>query len=410
MTGRTGDGFESPRPRILVAAVDPALEPRAAWLAAGIAQAWPGGLAVEPPEVRRLDLETDLAASPSAWVVIGDPEDRCDDRAAAISESLADSIAAGSPIVRLATTPQAGILSASTEPGTIAAVLAAMLEQSARLRRSMRRERAARETVRRSDLELAEAAALQREFLPKRLPRSERFECSVLWRPSWHVSGDIYDVVPVDDHHVGVFLADAVGHGVAAAILAMGLARRLEVRDHRGGPLSPAEVLRRLNASLTDLRSDLVWFATAVYALYDLRTAQVRLASAGHPSALRIAADGRATAYEASGGLLGIFEAERYSEHEFQLAEGDRLILHSDGIEPLLGGDPDRDDGSYLEHFAALAMGRDSNEVYADLIERLERPELAHLATDDVTVISMGWGSPKLSTDATEVLDARHAA
>jgi sigma-B regulation protein RsbU (phosphoserine phosphatase) len=408
---RTSGEGHADAPRLAIVAADATLEARAAWLAAAIAAAWPDS---NPPRIECLaagfpDHAPDTQATAfSGWVVLGDPEDRADPRSIDLAAQLADAEAAGIPVIRLhapGRTPRR--LDLKSSPETIAAVLGALLETTANLRRSLRRERVARESVRRHDHELAEAAALQREFLPKRLPRHERFECSVLWRPAWHVSGDIYDVVQVDEHHIGVFLADAVGHGLPAAILAMGLARRLEVHDRERRPLAPSEVLRRLNAALVELRTDLVWFATAVYALYDLRTGEVRLASAGHPSAILLRRDGEAMAIEASGGLLGIFEEERYLEHAFTLDAGDRLVLHSDGIEPLFQTERDAEvaslgDGAehYLARFAECVAGREAPELFADLVSRLERPDLAPIATDDVTVISLGYGPVAATNEA----------
>ena len=109
--------------------------------------------------------------------------------------------------------------------------------------------------------------------------------------------------------------------------------------------------------------------------------------------------DGDATAIEASGGLLGIFEEERYLEHAFRLESGDRLVLHSDGIEPLFQAECDTDgatlgesESSYLARFAGCAAGREASELFEDLVARIERPDLAPIASDDVTVISMGYG------------------
>jgi serine phosphatase RsbU (regulator of sigma subunit) len=104
-------------------------------------------------------------------------------------------------------------------------------------------------------------------------------------------------------------------------------------------------------------------------------------------------------AIEASGGLLGIFEEERYLEHAFRLESGDRLILHSDGTEPLCQAECDADGASlgegaesYLARFAECAAGREAPELFEELVARLERPDLAPIATDGVTVISLGYG------------------
>src|SRR5688572_5223671 len=65
--------------------------------------------------------------------------------------------------------------------------------------------------------ELQLAALVQREFLPREMPSMGGVEFAALWRPTNYVSGDIYDLIRLDENNVGVFIADAVGHGVPAA-------------------------------------------------------------------------------------------------------------------------------------------------------------------------------------------------
>ena len=42
-----------------------------------------------------------------------------------------------------------------------------------------------------------------------------------LFRPAGYVSGDLYDIMRLDETHVGFYMADAVGHGMPAALLTM---------------------------------------------------------------------------------------------------------------------------------------------------------------------------------------------
>src|SRR5690606_19768247 len=69
--------------------------------------------------------------------------------------------------------------------------------------------------------ELAGAASIQREYRPRSLPVIEGIEMGIVYRPASYVSGDIYDIVELDADHTGFFLADAVGHGVPAALMTM---------------------------------------------------------------------------------------------------------------------------------------------------------------------------------------------
>ena len=77
------------------------------------------------------------------------------------------------------------------------------------------------------DEELRLAARLQSDFLPRTLPTLGPAAFDVFFRPASQVSGDIYDVFHLDEHHLGFFIADAVGHGMPAALLTIFLNRSL---------------------------------------------------------------------------------------------------------------------------------------------------------------------------------------
>lgn len=314
-----------------------------------------------------------------------------------IASRLAREDAEGPPVVRLPSWSNA----AAVTPAAIRAVaasLAAIRRSSLRLEQAERRQRDASDTVRRMDRELLEAARMQREFLPRRLPRHRRLECSVLWRPACHVSGDTYDLVRLDRDRIGIFIADAVGHGVPAAIVAMGLARRLQLRESADPetPLEPAEVLRRLNDELVACRSEKVWFATAAYALFDLRRGEVTVASAGHPPPLLLRPGEPIRPLETRGGLLGIFPRERFEQRTESLAEDDRLLLHSDGFEPAFPADPACGDpaAGYLQAFSELDRCGTAEEMRRRIADAAAANEPADDSQrDDLTLICVRFGA-----------------
>lgn len=186
--------------------------------------------------------------------------------------------------------------------------------------------------------ELQSAASIQREYLPPDMPELESVELGIIYRPASYVSGDIYDITPLDEHHTAFFLADAVGHGVPAALMTMIITQGLRKFD--GDPddptiVEPREVLERLNAVMTAHKSSSsTRFATAVYAVHDNRTNTFTIAGAGHPPALVVRAKTGATELvESQGPLLGIFDDLEFEQSTIQLDQGDVLIFYSDGFE-----------------------------------------------------------------------------
>jgi serine phosphatase RsbU (regulator of sigma subunit) len=259
--------------------------------------------------------------------------------------------------------------------------------------------------------ELQLAAIVQREFLPKDLPKLHGVEFAAMWRPTNYVSGDIYDIMRLDEDHVGVFIADAVGHGVPAALMTMVITRSLETKDVAASSyriVEPSEVLARLNARMIRRQGGMVRFATAAYAVIDCRTRRMRFAGAGHPPALRIGSDGSSDLLETSGGLLGVFPDEIYEQIELDLAVDDRLLMYSDGFEHAFPEVKDdkrslRPTERYLDEFRQLNATPGAQEMI-ELIQRRLNSQLGSLhQPDDLTLICVRSGPLAKVTELTAV-------
>lgn len=259
--------------------------------------------------------------------------------------------------------------------------------------------------------ELQLAAQVQRDFLPTSLPTFDGTDFGVLCRPAGYVSGDIYDVVRLDDRHAGFFIADAIGHGVPAALMTMVIARALPMVDRDGRAtrvVPPGEALTRLNAELIRRQGESPRFASAVYGVLDTRTRRVRIASAGHPYPLLFGAEGRSTV-RTEGGLLGVFPEEVYQEVEIEIGEGDTLVLHSDGFEtafPEPGADPygrRMPTTHYVAHFDALAKQARDGLTLGQAMQVLARSLDAQTGSlhqvDDITVLAVRAVSHRRAED-----------
>lgn len=230
--------------------------------------------------------------------------------------------------------------------------------------------------------ELQLAANVQQQLLPAELPTLDAVEFGVLFRPCGYVSGDIYDLKQLDDHHVGFFLADAVGHGVPAALLTMVLRRglsMLEIRDGAAAMIPPARALTGLNDAMLRTQGGNARFATAVYGVVDNRDMRVTMAAAGHPPPLRIRSDGRATPVETDGCLLGVFPDAEFRQVEFTLGADELLLIYSDGFETAFPEGFNPTDAKrptanrrYLDHFAKLFHHRRA-EGLSGALDRLSR-------------------------------------
>ncbi len=183
----------------------------------------------------------------------------------------------------------------------------------------------------RRDLQRAEV--IQRALLPTVPPAIERYCIHAVYRPGRYVGGDLYDVTWLDDRHIGMYVADATGHGVTAAMLSVLYKQCLVLVDEGSGqPLSPAAVLHNVNRSLLEAEVAPGLFLTAVFCLLDTKKGEVTLASAGHPPVLHVHPDGELRQIKRTGPALGLTKNARFGEERFRLKVDDRLLIFTDGL------------------------------------------------------------------------------
>ncbi len=242
------------------------------------------------------------------------------------------------------------------------------------------------------DKDMRLAGRLQHEFLPRELDRIAPLRFAQLYRPAAWVSGDIYDVFCADERRVGVFIADAMGHGTAAGLMTMFICRGLSVVRSRGKsrrPLRPSAALALLHQDLARLDLPGAQFVTAAYAQIDTQTLEMKLARGGHPYPLHINAEGRIRELRCDGTLLGIPGiAPTFSQKNVKLRGGDRLLFYTDGIERLFFAPRERDDGPVafspeLQSWARLG----ARELVEAVNAHLDHQEGSLNPEDDVTLL-----------------------
>jgi serine phosphatase RsbU (regulator of sigma subunit) len=247
------------------------------------------------------------------------------------------------------------------------------------------------------DEEMRLAARLQRDFLPRTLPDFDNISFKVLFRPASYVSGDIYDATRLDEEHVGFFVADAVGHGMPAALLTIFLKRTLETKEiTKDGYrlIPPDEALAHLNNELLTQNLSLCQFVTMIYGILNTRTLELQWARAGHPLPFRLKTSGASEELELDGALLGVFPDEQFPLQRVQLEPGDSILMYSDGFETAFTDPAGVVNDRYRVEFSKLA-GRDPAEKFALLVHELDRQEGSLHQRDDLTALLMSIGENK---------------
>jgi sigma-B regulation protein RsbU (phosphoserine phosphatase) len=251
----------------------------------------------------------------------------------AIGESL-------SPADRLALY-QAGVLACVTpdeDPDELVARLTTLVSSKRSAGVAIRR---LREHTRHMDEQLRLAQRLQMDFLPRRMPEVGAAHFAARLEAAAWVAGDFYDVFRLDERHVGFYIADAVGHGIPAALLTVFVKKSLQTKRIEGKHyelIPPEQSLALLNADLLSAQLQDTPFITMIYGIYNEENHSCRYARAGHPRPVLLGPTGSLELLDGDGPLLGIFPDATFEVYERRLLAGERLLLYTDGAERVEAG------------------------------------------------------------------------
>jgi serine phosphatase RsbU (regulator of sigma subunit) len=235
------------------------------------------------------------------------------------------------------------------------------------------------------------AGLVQQDFLPSSLPNNNTLQWATVFMPAEWVSGDIYDIVRLDEDYIGFYIADVVGHGMPAALLTIFLKQALTMRETIGNNhkiFSPSEVVKKLNIKMAAQKLSGYQFATCCYCLLNTKTLELSYARAGHPYPILIRPGKEPEQLEARGSLLGVFEQAEYYEQTIQLQPGDKILLYSDGAESCIGSFNDQSGFCFTKHFHDIKHVP-IHELMDEFSTFIQEKEFSQAEIDDVTMLGL---------------------
>jgi sigma-B regulation protein RsbU (phosphoserine phosphatase) len=185
----------------------------------------------------------------------------------------------------------------------------------------------------RIERELELAATIQRQLLPRDLPRIEGLEIAARNRPTRQVGGDYYDLFPLSGGRLAFVVADVSGKGVPAALLVSTVhaAFHLQIDDAKTVPDLMGRIDRHLQRYAATRK-----FLTAFFGLLEPDSGTLRYVSAGHNPALLQRGSGEMELLKATGVPLGMFPNSSWKEESVTLERGDLLCVYTDGVSEAL--------------------------------------------------------------------------
>jgi sigma-B regulation protein RsbU (phosphoserine phosphatase) len=213
-----------------------------------------------------------------------------------------------------------------------------MLELQARVRAGLRLHEASRELQEQKQLletELAEAAEYVSSILPDRMTEPP-VTIDARFIPSRQLGGDGFDYYWLDSEHLAIYLLDASGHGLRAALPTLSVLNLLKSRAlPQINYYQPSDVLRGLNETFQMTQRNDKYF-TIWYGVYNRVKRQLVYASAGHPPAILIsgkpASSVQVKRLKTLGLPVGMFPDADYVDDCCDVVEPSTLYIFSDGI------------------------------------------------------------------------------
>ena len=242
--------------------------------------------------------------------------------------------------------------------------------------------------------ELQIAREVQNQLFPQTLPELPGLRVFGVCHAARVVSGDYYDFLKIEQESLALVLGDISGKGISAALLMAAVQSSIRAQFFDGNapggtgptfPLSPAEVVARLNMQLYQSTPP-EKYATFFYAVYHAAQRTLTYTNAGHPPPF-LFRNGSVQRLEEGGTVVGLFERVKYNQAVVQLQPGDLVLAFTDGMtEP---------ENSFGEEFG--------EDRLVDAARRALYSPAEALAQEIYRSVNEWTGSPELQDDMTMI-------
>jgi sigma-B regulation protein RsbU (phosphoserine phosphatase) len=226
--------------------------------------------------------------------------------------------------------------------------------------------------------------AVQYHLLPRELPPDTPVDAAAALESYCHLSGDLFGWRGDSDEKLTLWLIDVSGHGVRAGFAAVVMKLLLAEMDP-GLPLTeiPRQLENRFQAVRNPDDSEFL-YATGAF----LRIANdggTDYVSAGHQPLLLCREDGSVESLDATGMPIALIAGNPWEGEATRLAEGDTLLLYSDGLVELSNDVGEEFGGDRVAD--VLRRGGQAPEIADNLLRAIEDFHDLERLDDDLSLI-----------------------
>jgi hypothetical protein len=240
--------------------------------------------------------------------------------------------------------------------------------------------RGLRDTADKTGLDMAHGGEVQQNLMPRTSPNIPGYEVAGACVPSGSLSGDFFDWQRMPDG-LAITVADVMGKGVGAAMIAATVRAALRIALPTGGALdSLARVSSVVQADLASTEA----FVTMFHARLRSASGELTVMDAGHGLAVLVREDGTTELMPSQNLPLGVLIGQDWKVTKHNMRTGDLLLVFSDGVLDLFDGTLDalrqaaaaatkgiRTAQEAVERIVALASGTQDDDVTVIAVQRV---------------------------------------
>jgi len=176
--------------------------------------------------------------------------------------------------------------------------------------------------------ELQVAAEIQNLLIPQKLPKIKNLDISATYLPCQEISGDFYNIIPIDHKRFAFIVADVSGKGIPGAMVVSNMQATLRAYLEQSDDL--LSIVSKLNlCTINQTTEDR--YITFFIGIYDENDMTLEYINAGHNPPLQYTKNKKIEKLKTGGIFIGFLPFE-YESDKVQLNSGDILVLFTDGL------------------------------------------------------------------------------
>jgi len=239
--------------------------------------------------------------------------------------------------------------------------------------------------------ELEIARLVQQKLLPQTKPQIAGLDIDGVCIPAAEIGGDYYDYFLINNHTIGIAIADVTGKGTSAAFY-MAVVKGIML-SLTSIFTSPKQLLSELNRRLYG-KMDRKIFITMIYAIIDLRKKVLKFARAGHNALIvRNAENSSVECLTPDGIGLGLEQGDLFdstiSEQHIKFQTGDAFIFYTDGISEAMNGQREEFGEERLVDIIVQTNHQSSAFIRERIIDTINTFAQGAPQHDDITMVTV---------------------